>query len=410
MINQTESLRIAYLTPEYVTEPKFDGGLANYLARITPFLHEHGHHPEVFVLSNRNESLEHNGVIVHRVKGVVATSAQVIHRIIKRAVKLRFDSTVQMRSGARCLATRLLQRHREHPFDIVQGSDYGATGLYIPRGRDFPFVTRLSYFRPFMRECAGVASTVDHRIAEHLERSSVQRSDICYGPSRRIAEVVRQRWNMPVEIIRPPVQILNGDRPEDESVFREQIGGKNYVLFFGRVCRVKGADLLASIMRPLLEEDESLHLVLVGREQPEGIVEKNRAELGPYANRLIHIGRLPHPQLSPVIRHAKAVLLPSRIDNFPNVCIEAMQVGQVVIGTREASFDELILDGENGFLGSIEAISSLTAAVRLALNLSPAQQCQFGDAARRTLQEFVPEVTIPALCDFYRTVIARRRN
>ncbi len=408
--NAGPSLRIAYLTPEYVTEPKFDGGLANYLSRITSALSGQGHDPEVFVSSDRDESLEHNGVTVHRVKSVVSLRDELFLKIVKKAMGIRLHSAIHMKSGAQSLAAAFMRRHQDQPFDVAQGSDYGATGLCIPRRRNFAFITRLSYFRPFVRECTGAELTSDHRMSERLERVSVQRSDHCYGPSRRIADVVRQRWNMPVEIIRPPVQVINGERPEDDSVFQEQIGQKNYILFFGRVCRVKGADLLANIMRPLLEEDDSLHLVIVGREQPDGIVAENRDELSPLASRLIHIGRLPHSQLFPVIRNAQAVLLPSRIDNFPNVCIEAMQVGQVVIGTREASFDELIVDGENGFLGSIESIPTLTAAVRRALTLTSSEHAKMGEAARLTLREFVPEVTIPVLCDFYRNVIANRRN
>ena len=44
--------------------------------------------------------------------------------------------------------------------------------------------------------------------------------------------------------------------------------------------------------------------------------------------------------------------LPSKVDNLPNTCLEAMALKRVVIGSRTAaSFDQLISDGVNGFPG-----------------------------------------------------------
>lgn len=406
--DHSRALRIAFLTPEYVSEPKFDGGLANYLSRVTKLLQEEGHFPEVFVLSDHQENLEHQGIPIHRVQRKQALRDLRFRKVLNRATGIRLDVTVPLRAGARGLADALLRRHSEEPFDIVQGSDYGATGLFIPRRRDFSFVTRLSYFRPLWREMMGVERTTDRRLAEYLECRSVQRSDRCYGPSSRIAEVVRREMNVSVDVLRPPVPHGAPDSPEDESVWQSQLQGKSYVLFFGRVCPIKGADLLARAMRTLLEQDETLHLVIIGREDPEGYIDELRQLLGAAAKRMIHIGRLPHSQLFPIIRHAQAVALPSRIDNFPNVCIEAMRLGQVVIGTREASFDELIDDGQNGFLASTASVESITSAIQQALGLTGEQRRAMGNAAQTQLKRFHPEATIPALCDFYRQVIDGR--
>jgi len=71
---------------------------------------------------------------------------------------------------------------------------------------------------------------------------------------------------------------------------------------------------------------------------------------GEYADRLIFIGQIPHEQLYPVISGARLVVLPSLIDNMPNACLEAMALGKPVVGTRGASFEEMIRDGETGFL------------------------------------------------------------
>jgi hypothetical protein len=63
-----DSLRIAFLTSEFISELSDEGGLGNYLNRITQTLKDLGHTPEVFVTSNAEPSLiDFNGVRVERV-------------------------------------------------------------------------------------------------------------------------------------------------------------------------------------------------------------------------------------------------------------------------------------------------------------------------------------------------------
>ncbi len=64
-----DRLRIAFLTPEFVTEWSTGGGLGNYLNRMTQALRDQGHQPEIFVSSKAELALiEHEGIPVHRVR------------------------------------------------------------------------------------------------------------------------------------------------------------------------------------------------------------------------------------------------------------------------------------------------------------------------------------------------------
>src|SRR5262249_37770227 len=74
----SRKLRIAFVTPEYVTEDYFDGGLANYINRTSRLLAERGHDVHVVTLSRRDEKeFDHDGVMVHRV--MLKPSWQVVH-------------------------------------------------------------------------------------------------------------------------------------------------------------------------------------------------------------------------------------------------------------------------------------------------------------------------------------------
>src|SRR5258705_10472567 len=63
-------LRIAFATPEYVSEEYFDGGLANYIHRVAKALAGMDHDIHVLTLSKIDDAgFEHEGGTVHRMTG-----------------------------------------------------------------------------------------------------------------------------------------------------------------------------------------------------------------------------------------------------------------------------------------------------------------------------------------------------
>jgi len=112
---------------------------------------------------------------------------------------------------------------------------------------------------------------------------------------------------------------------------------------------------------------------------------------------------MPHASLYPIIDHAEAVVLPSRIDNFPNACIEAMSRGKIVVGTRGASFDQLIEDGVSGLLCEIDDRESLLAAIERALVTDRADA--IGEQARARIDELRPELAGARLIEAYEELI-----
>lgn len=62
-------MRIAFITPEFVTEDNFCGGLANYLHRITQSLASVGHDIHVVTQSTNNQgSFIKDNINIHRLK------------------------------------------------------------------------------------------------------------------------------------------------------------------------------------------------------------------------------------------------------------------------------------------------------------------------------------------------------
>src|SRR5439155_2362418 len=103
-------------------------------------------------------------------------------------------------------------------------------------------------------------------------------------------------------------------------------------------------------------------------------------------------GSKPRAELPALLAGARAAVVPSRWENFPNVCVEAMSSGLPVIATRLGGMVELVEDGRTGWLASdigvAGMVDGLADALRRCLAASPEQRAAMGraaaDAVRRT--------------------------
>ena len=101
-----------------------------------------------------------------------------------------------------------------------------------------------------------------------------------------------------------------------------------------------------------------------------------------------------HATLLPLVQNARFVVLPSKIDDLPNTCLEAMALKRVVIGTRTASFDQVIRDGVNGFLVSQRDDEELSSCMDRVWNMNLSERERIGLEAYRSLEKMNPQAAI----------------
>jgi glycosyltransferase involved in cell wall biosynthesis len=194
--------------------------------------------------------------------------------------------------------------------------------------------------------------------------------------------------------------------PEDPCVALSVAGLSPYLLFFGRLSRFKGAALLAEAAPALLREVPDFRLVVAG---PDGGSEDLLLDLQrAFPDRVRCLGVLPPEKLRPLIKNARAVVLPSLMDNLPNACLEAMSLGRAVIGPDGVSFDELLVDGDSGVLFRLGDVASLQRAVVRVWNMSEEARMRMGQKARsHIVAALAPHKTSQDLESFYGEVIKR---
>ena len=210
-----------------------------------------------------------------------------------------------------------------------------------------------------------------------------------------------------MEIIETPFLVETSNL--DDRPYCELLAGKRYLLFFGTLNPMKGVPLIAQIIRSLLSSHPELFFVFIGKEcggyLGKSMMQHVWEEAGPYRGRVLYLGQLRHEQLYPILANALAVVLPSRVDNLPNTCLEAMAHRRVVIGTRGTGFEQLITEGRNGFLCDSESSASLLEALEKTLRMTDEERHRMGEEAWQRVHQFRPEIVVNQLISFYQRVL-----
>lgn len=402
-------MRIGFITPEFVTESYYSGGLANYVYRVSKSLVSLGHDVHVFTLSDSEISeFKHDGIHVYRLTAAFPL------RWMNWLTRHRLSNMLRWLGFSFKTYRKLKKLHRQKAFHIVQFPNSYACGLFTSLLLRIPYVVRISCYRPVWNEMAGADRNLDTKAIEWLEWLQLRLSRYIYAPSLTLKEMLAQKANIRhVQVIRTPLYMETVNW--DTSIYNEYLKDKNYLLFFGRFQLHKGFHVLAQALHQVLQDHRDLYAVCVGLDTSTKISpsmkEYARSLCNKNADRLIFIDQTPHTQIYPIIAGARLVVLPSLVDNLPNTCLEAMGLGRPVIGTKGASFDEVITDGETGFLvspGDMKALSSKIHDAWIHPNLDA-----IGQAARRKVKDFAPKQTVQALLDYYNVILRendRRRT
>ena len=113
----------------------------------------------------------------------------------------------------------------------------------------------------------------------------------------------------------------------------------------------------------ILKKHKNISLVISGRNEKIGIKKDsinyffNKCKK--FKSKIKYLGVLPKEEIFYFITKAEAIIIPSRLDNYPNVMIESILFKKPIIGFLNSSIDEVINDGKTGFLGIKQSSHSL---------------------------------------------------
>ncbi|WP_396189292.1 glycosyltransferase family 4 protein [Flavobacterium sp.] len=136
-------------------------------------------------------------------------------------------------------------------------------------------------------------------------------------------------------------------------------------LFVGRIAKEKGIEELFSAFKKLIEQfpENSIKLVLIGKfERQYGTLTFEIEHLIDKHPDVISLGRF--DDVRPFYKLADVFVLPSYREGFPNAVLEAGAMGLPSIVTNINGCNEVIADGENGYIIPVKDECKLLDAMK----------------------------------------------
>lgn len=391
-------MKILFAASEYIEPGKPMTGFPAYLYRVTKSLEQLGHFP-VIVTCGKKEFHKFDGRIeIWSVAVAYQNTFSPCWNVIENSLRSSW-----------AVNRKIKEITSKEQVDIIQFTSINSLALFYT-GR-VPAVLRLSSYAGTYFASYSTFSPRTVKAMAFLERTASKRCNVIFAPCRKTAEAFEKVTGRRVFTIETP--FLDDAGRYDKSFWEENLKQKKYVLFFGTLYAEKGILVIAEILEKFLIKNPEYYFVFAGDSQ---IVQGRDARkiiceaAGGYRERVVLTGALPHQKLYPIIQHADFVVLPSLMDNLPNTCIEAMYFGRIVLGTDGASFEQLIVNGRNGFLCKIGDSEDLLEKMQAITELGQKDKQKIEDSARKTIERLKPENIVKKLLRLYQCILERRKK
>jgi glycosyltransferase involved in cell wall biosynthesis len=173
---------------------------------------------------------------------------------------------------------------------------------------------------------------------------------------------------------------------------------KNLVGYFGRLTEDKGVINLVNAIPWVLKQDPNLEFLIIGdgplRDTLKKFIRKNNLD-----EKVKILGWIPCESVPDYLNELKLLVLPSYAEGLPNVVLEAMACGTIVLATPVGAIPAIIKDGETGFL--MKENSPKCIAENILRVISNPRLSEIVKAARKLVEE---EYTFEAAVDHYKTI------
>ncbi len=162
--------------------------------------------------------------------------------------------------------------------------------------------------------------------------------------------------------------------------------GAGFVLTVGRLgTDRKGYDELLAALPALRELAPNARLVVAGGGSDQPRLEALARDLG-VAGAVLFTGQISDATLAALYERAAVFTLPSRVEGFGLVFVEAMRAGKPCVALAGTAPAEIVVHGETGLHASDAEPATLASALaRLLAN--PDEAARLGEAGRRRYQE-----------------------
>ena len=222
-----------------------------------------------------------------------------------------------------------------------------------------------------------------------FEEYCIRSADALLCPSRYLADQVAERYEIEPERIEVIPYAMGQETPVLER--SPEVWARNAICFVGRLELRKGVIEWVDAAVEVAKSESSVSFDFFGSDTSlnGGVGASVQASLqrripAPLRSRFRFHGSTSRGEVIKAMGQSAVAVVPSRWENFPFTCIEAMSTGLPVLGSPNGGMAEMIVDRESGWLtmeGSAEGLASglrrvlaTPAHVRQAMGQSAAER------------------------------------
>jgi glycogen synthase len=393
-------MRHLIICPEYPPSPEPIGGIATYVMHISRLLAEAGETVHLIGIlwgsgaKTFEESCE-GRLIIHRVplwEIISGTRTESDPSVALTEIKGLEKSPFWQQCfswQAALLAEKLIKRNS---IDIIEGQDFFAPLYFLQLRRALglgptrqpPCFVHLHTPSSFVVHLNDYDEGSPFWLnAKRFEDYSIAAADAWLCPSHFLARQVESEFGIEshsVNVIPLPI----GDTLHLHRT--EEIWRNGSICYVGRLEARKGVIDWVDAAVSVADKFPSSHFEFIGEdlEYSDGVsVQQSLKGRIPYRmmTRFHFRGWHSRSELAGFLGKARIAVVPSKWENFPNTCVEAMCSGLPVIATRMGGMAEMIEDGKTGWLSVNTRSDGLAEALTRALETSPQQIAEMGRQA-----------------------------
>lgn len=325
-------MHIAFLTPEYPHEKMpHAGGLGTSIKNLAEALTQHDIAITVFVYGQQKaEIFTENNIHFHRIKDK------------KYAVAKWFFYRKHIQKYCNSII-------KEQDIDILEAPDW--TGITAFMKYKIPVVIRFhgsdTYFCHLEKR---------HQKLKNFwfEKLAIQGAKAFIAPTTFAGVLSKELFgikNKTIQTIHYGLELDEFENPEPE------IYEKGLILYIGTIIRKKGIFELPTIFNLVRQQHPEARLVLIGSDSVDiaaqspstwQLLQVKFQEDD--SQQLSYIGKIPYNEVQEYIKKANVCVFPTFAETLGMVTIESMALQKPVVNSNIGWANELMIDGQSGFL------------------------------------------------------------
>jgi len=394
------------ICPEYPPAPIPPGGIGTYVTHISKLLAESGETVHVIgqLCEGAKKKVEekcHGRLIIHRIP-VGDWESFSGHNLISSNGSSEVEGLLRSGFSSQCFswqaslfAENLVD---QEGIDLIEAQDYEAPLYYFQLRRALgmgpkrcpPCIIHLhSPTEVLARYNDWDVNDIYFRTAKRLEDYSIGAADALFCPSRFLSRYVEAYYGLAkgtICIIPLPI----GDNPmleRDKDTWEH-----GTICYVGRLQRLKGVIEWIDAAVAVAHEYPTAHFEFIGTNlldtdgmSREEFVDRRIPEK--LKMRFSFRGEQKRSSLPQFLAKARIAVVPSRWENFPNTCIEAMCSGLPVIASPEGGMAEMVDDGQTGWIAQNAGSDGLAHALKRALETPPVKIAEMGRCASSDIRQ-----------------------